>query len=212
MTTNDHTVPQMYLKWFAERRGRKHQIVARRVDDLENPFSTTVKNVTAVHGFYWGTTLDGVPHHEAEKLLCQIESDASPVFAEILDDPMYALPYRWPLGDDERLRMSWWIAAQLLRTTRQRKRLAYLADKTNLPSLEQEANIEAIVLDRKGRLAPILGRQIDVVPYSSKTKYGLQELFTALIGSCPKGRSWISVPSRTSDHTTSCPRSSVSGS
>jgi predicted GTPase len=63
--------------------------------------------------------------------------------------------------------------------------------KTNLPSLEQEANIEAIVLDRKGRLAPILGRQIDVVPYSSKTKYGLQELFTALIGSCPKGRSWI---------------------
>ena len=132
MSTNDHTVPQMYLKWFAERRGRKHHIVARRVNDLSNPLPTTIKNVTAVNGFYWGTTPDGVPHHEAEKLLCQIESDAAPVFTQILDDSMYALPARWPLGDDERIRMSWWVAAQLLRTTRQRKRLAYLAEREGL--------------------------------------------------------------------------------
>jgi hypothetical protein len=132
MTTNDHTVPQMYLKRFADRRGRKYEIIARRVDDLGNPFKTTVKSVTAVNGFYWGTTPDGVPHHEAEKLLSQIEGDASPVFDEILDDSLYALPYRWPLGDEERIRLSWWIAAQLLRTTRQRKRLAYLAEREGL--------------------------------------------------------------------------------
>ncbi len=132
MTTNDHTVPQMYLKWFAERRGRKYQLIARRVNDLGNPFPTTVKNITAVKGFYWGTTPDGVPHHEAEKLLSQIEGDASLVFAEILDDTMYALPYRWPLRNDERVWLSWWIAAQLLRTTRQRKRLAYFAEQEGL--------------------------------------------------------------------------------
>jgi hypothetical protein len=89
MTTNDHTVPQMYLKWFAERRGRKHHIVAQRVDDLGNPFTTTVNNVTAVNGFYWGTTPDGVPHHEAEKLLCQIEGDASQVRARLVHSKVF---------------------------------------------------------------------------------------------------------------------------
>jgi hypothetical protein len=126
-STNDHTVPQSYLRRFAEkRRGTGHFIVATRVRDLANPFETNVRNIAAVNGFYWGTTLDGVPHHDMDRLLGKIENAALPVFAAMLDDHLYALPRRWPLTDSERVQLSWWVAAQVLRTTRQRRRVDHL--------------------------------------------------------------------------------------
>jgi Protein of unknown function (DUF4238) len=142
--TNDHTVPQMYLRRFAERRGSRYFISARPTDNITRAVRTNVRNVSAVNGFYWGTTPEDVPHHEAEALLQQIESGAAPVLSAILDDPQYALPQQWPLERPAREVLSWFIAAQLLRTTRQRKRLAHLADQNALtPHLSLRSTVEA---------------------------------------------------------------------
>lgn len=35
-------------------------------------------------------------------------------------------PGRWPLKAEERAAMAWWVAAQIVRTVRQRKRLQHL--------------------------------------------------------------------------------------
>jgi hypothetical protein len=142
MSTNDHTVPQMYLRRFAERKGSRYFICARRVEALDDTLRTNVRNVTAVNGFYWGTAPDGVPHHDAERLLAQIESDATPIFGTLLDDPLYAYSLRWPLRPEERAVMAWWMSAQLLRTTRQRKRLAHLAAGA---ALEAPASIRSVI-------------------------------------------------------------------
>lgn len=63
--------------------------------------------------------------------------------------------------------------------------------RINLPSKEQEMNIHVITDDRKEKLQSVLGRELQVVPYSAKVKYNLQELFTILVESCPKPRAWI---------------------
>lgn len=64
-------------------------------------------------------------------------------------------------------------------------------EKLKLPSLEQEKNLEIITKDRKEKLENVMGRPIEIIPYSANSKYQLQELFTALIEACPKERSWI---------------------
>lgn len=61
----------------------------------------------------------------------------------------------------------------------------------NLPSVEQEKNISAIVDDRKARLEAVLGRPLTVIPYAARQKYNLQELFTALVGASPTHRAWL---------------------
>jgi len=63
--------------------------------------------------------------------------------------------------------------------------------RLNLPSEEQLDNIKAIAVDRANRISRTLGRQIELVPYSSKYGFGLQKLFTKLITTCPQERSWI---------------------
>lgn len=137
MTTNDHTVPQAYLRRFAElRAGKGHYLRAAAAEDLGREFTPNVRNVAAVRGFYWGSRPDGVDHHEVEVLLQKIEDSALPVFRLLLDDKHYALPTRWPLPASHRVAMSWWIAAQVLRTTRQRARLEALADAQQLAAPE----------------------------------------------------------------------------
>lgn len=127
MSTNDHTVPQFYLRRFALRtRGEAHQIVAAPAEDLDGSFRTSVRNVAAVNGFHWGTDREGMPHHTMEDLMTSIEKAAAPAFSEVLDTA-WALPGRWPPTLDTRVRLSWWVAAQVLRTTRQRDRLEHLA-------------------------------------------------------------------------------------
>ncbi|MCX0247897.1 DUF4238 domain-containing protein [Streptomyces drozdowiczii] len=124
--TRDHTVPQMYLRGFAQHQGRRQYMLAvRRLTDLMNPFPATPPNVLAIKGFYWGTTRDGEPHHALEEVFIQIEGDAAPGFRMILEAPEGALPAQWPLPEKARIRLAWWVAAQILRTTRQRKRLTH---------------------------------------------------------------------------------------
>ncbi|MFD5753697.1 hypothetical protein ACFWIZ_00090 [Streptomyces sp. NPDC127044] len=57
--TRDHTVPQMYLRHFAQHRARRqYELRARRIDKLDLPFPVMTASIGAEVGFYWGTTLD----------------------------------------------------------------------------------------------------------------------------------------------------------
>jgi hypothetical protein len=127
--TNDHTVPQKYLRRFAELRSGKgyYTTAAAPVDDLPRKFTPSLNKVGAVKGFYWTTKPDGTDHHEMEALLQRIEDAAIPAFQAMLDDKEGALPRTWPMSLDRRVCMAWWVAAQILRTTRQRSRLERLA-------------------------------------------------------------------------------------
>ncbi len=148
MSTNDHTVPQFYLRRFARKsRGAAHQIVTAPADDLDAEFVTSVRNVAAVNGFHWGTDPDGVPHHTMEELMTSIERAAAPAFSEVLDTA-WALPERWPPKLDTRVRLSWWVAAQILRSTRQRHRLDLLADQAAAGGLQEALDPAAGPLQR----------------------------------------------------------------
>lgn len=131
----------MHLRRFAKKeRGRGHLTCAIPVADPARPFLTNVRNVAAVKGFYWGTDADGVPHHDFEALLSQAEAAAAPALAAVLSHQSVALPPRWPMPARDRVVVAWWMAAQLLRTTRQRKRLAH-----EQPTLQPDPSISAFV-------------------------------------------------------------------
>lgn len=134
MATRDHTVPRMYLRRFAVKRGKGHDVMATPVPVSGKTFRSEVKGVAAVDGFYWGTGPDGVDFHDVEVLLSKLESAAAQPFNILLDDHRYALIQGWPMRRDRRLTLAWWMAAQLLRTTRQRHRLEHLAEAKQLPS------------------------------------------------------------------------------
>lgn len=61
----------------------------------------------------------------------------------------------------------------------------------NIPSKEQSHNLDIILKDRKEKLSSIVGREVKLVEYSSKTGYRLEELFATIIDSCPEERAWI---------------------
>ncbi|MHA6668111.1 DUF4238 domain-containing protein [Homoserinimonas sp. A447] len=129
-TTNDHTVPQMYLRRFAVPRGDGHQIGTAKADDFAQAFKPNVRNIGAEQGFYWGTSADGTPHHDMEKFLTEIEGLGATAFRQVLDNGKLprddAFPRHWPPRPATRFDISWWLAAQLLRTSRQRLRLRAL--------------------------------------------------------------------------------------
>lgn len=150
-STRDHHVPQMYLKRFARQEGNGFHIVGADVRDLSARFTAEVKNVAVERGFYWGSDNEGVPHHEMEKFLDKIERLGARAFRQLLDAGKLptdnALP-SVPLRKDTRLALSWWIAAQVLRTTRQRVRLDIKAGSSiEVPGDFRSANrhIEYIV-------------------------------------------------------------------
>jgi hypothetical protein len=115
----------MYLRRFARPTSNGHQL-AVSTRDLEKRFKANVRDVAVEAGFYWGTDPEGVPHHHMEAFLSSIEGAASTAFRSILDHAKNpdddALP-AWPPREDVRFALSWWIAAQILRTVRQRTRL-----------------------------------------------------------------------------------------
>jgi predicted GTPase len=64
-------------------------------------------------------------------------------------------------------------------------------DSINLPSVQQSENIDIILDDRREKIERIVDREIVIIPYSAKTRYNLQELFTAIVKSSPPTRAWI---------------------
>lgn len=125
MNTRDHHVPRMYLRRFAKHRAGGAQLIAM-TPDLRSRFPASINDVAVERGFYWGSDVDGLPHHDMEKFLTSLEANATTAFRRILDGgslPSHdALP-PWPPRPDTRRCVSWWIAAQILRTLRQRTRL-----------------------------------------------------------------------------------------
>lgn len=54
MATNDHTVPQMYLRRFSLQKKKASKnwfIMARSIDDLDRDFEANIRNVAAVTDF-----------------------------------------------------------------------------------------------------------------------------------------------------------------
>ncbi|MFF2818989.1 DUF4238 domain-containing protein [Kitasatospora cineracea] len=85
-------MPQMYLRRFAEHRGRRrYELTVRRTAAIDEPFPAMVGNTLVERGYYWGTTLEGVPHHVVEDFFSHLESKAKPVFDAMLDAPEGAL-------------------------------------------------------------------------------------------------------------------------
>jgi uncharacterized protein len=61
-------------------------------------------------------------------------------------------------------------------------------DTINLPSVEMEANIADIVQDRSEKVAEVIGRMPDIVPFSVSKGFNLEMLFNRLITSAPEER------------------------
>lgn len=127
--TRDHTVPRMYLKNFAN---DKNVLNVHSVADISKPFPATVGRIAAIKGFYWGLGPNGTQGNNMEGLLCDIEDGAAPTLRMLMRDGT-GEKISWPLlpntsveGSCPKTELSWWIAAQMLRTTRQRNRLNYL--------------------------------------------------------------------------------------
>lgn len=64
-------------------------------------------------------------------------------------------------------------------------------DTINLPSVEMEANIADIVQDRSEKIADVVGRAPDIVPFSVSKGYNLEMLFNRLITSAPEERKFV---------------------
>ncbi|MGW4984270.1 DUF4238 domain-containing protein [Streptomyces mirabilis] len=124
--TRDHTVPQMYLRHFAQHQARRqYELRVRRVVNADRSFPAAPSAMGAGRGFCRDTTLDGIPHHACEELFTRLEGSAETVLKAVLNDKDWALTPNWPLKHDQRGAFAWWMAAQILRTTRQRQRLAH---------------------------------------------------------------------------------------
>lgn len=147
----------MYLRRFGIPKSGGNQLIATDVDQ-DSSFPASVNKVAVETGFYWGTDLDGVPHHDMEKLLTAVEAAATPAFHYLLDQGRDltddALP-QLPIRPEFRLAMSWWIAAQLLRTPRQRDRLLALHEEPAEVPTEVKAETHLTYILQL--LAPIAG-------------------------------------------------------
>jgi predicted GTPase len=64
-------------------------------------------------------------------------------------------------------------------------------DNINLPSVEMEANIAEIVQDRSEKIADVVGRAPDLVPFSVSKGFNLEMLFNRLITSAPDDRKFV---------------------
>lgn len=124
----------MYLRRFAVKRKQQHYLLAADVANIEKRWEANVAKVGAVGNFYTFLTEDGDESRDLEIFFGRLESAAVPALRAILDDPEYALPAGWPLPPLQRLALAWFMAAQMVRSTRQRKRLEGWA-KRELPEL-----------------------------------------------------------------------------
>jgi hypothetical protein len=140
---NDHSVPQMYLRRFAVQRRKNWYTHAANVETPEDFWETNVRNVASQTNFYTFEDIDGEAHRDLENFFTSLEGMATPAMRTILDDPRWALTEQWPLEPEHRGRLAWFMAAQIVRTTRQRKRLAALIDgpKLDLPGQMRTSDI-----------------------------------------------------------------------
>ena len=65
------------------------------------------------------------------------------------------------------------------------------SDSINLPSAEMEENIAEIIKDRSEKIADVIGRVPDLVPFSVTRGFNLEMLFNRLITSAPEERKFV---------------------
>ncbi|WP_154795776.1 DUF4238 domain-containing protein [Occultella kanbiaonis] len=82
--TREHHVPRMYLKRFGRMTSHGAELVAA-TPDLSRQFRTGVNDIAVERGFYWGTDVAGVPHHDLEEFFTGIEANATSSFPRLLD-------------------------------------------------------------------------------------------------------------------------------
>lgn len=152
----------MYLRRFAVHRKQRHYLLAANVANVSKRWETNVANVGAQGGFYTFLTTDGTESRDLEAFFGRLESAAVPALRTILDHPQYALPAVWPLPSHQRLALAWFMAAQMVRSTRQRKRLEgwaarERADRPGSLTLADLATLHAqFIVTAVGGLAEIL--------------------------------------------------------
>jgi|GEM_PF-1820883 len=61
----------------------------------------------------------------------------------------------------------------------------------NLPSKEQQKNIEEIKKDRENKISETLGQKVKVIPYSNTKGWNLDVLFLELLNTCNTNRKWL---------------------
>lgn len=76
-----------------------------------------------------------------------------------------ALPYPWPTSSFNRTRIPWWIAAQLLRTTRQRARIDELAAAAGISPTGGLADANPH-LEYMSEMTPLVALQLQNRPWS----------------------------------------------
>jgi hypothetical protein len=62
---------------------------------------------------------------------------------------------------------------------------------SNLPSREQQKNIEEIKKDRENKLSETLGQKVKAIPYSNTKGWNLDVLFLELLNTCNTNRKWL---------------------
>ncbi|AWB95697.1 hypothetical protein DCE93_08490 [Agromyces badenianii] len=124
---NDHHVPRVHLRRFAiPGPGTPPKEWFTRAANVASPdkvFPANIRKVGAEGDFYTFQDFDGEESRDLETFFTGLESDVAGVWRLLLDDPRYALSEVWPLPPRMRGTLAWYLAAQIARTTRQRKRL-----------------------------------------------------------------------------------------
>jgi hypothetical protein len=123
---NDHHVPRTYLRRFAIPRRDNPREWVIDFAEADNPTAikhANIKKVAAEGNFYTFSDFDNQVSRDLETFFAELEGAATPVLRYLLDHPHYALPALWPLPPRLRGTFAWYLAAQIVRTTRQRKRL-----------------------------------------------------------------------------------------
>ena len=64
-------------------------------------------------------------------------------------------------------------------------------NRINLPSEEMEVNIQIIEKDRAEKLSNILQSNLDIISYSAKHGFNLEQLFYMVVEKAPQNRRWI---------------------
>jgi hypothetical protein len=114
-----HTVPQFYLKGFANEAGR---IRRTSLSEPERPHIISIGDATVHTDFYMVEDKDGTFDDRIEKVLDKVENDSAVGFRAVLGGR------QWPLTGEARASIATWVALQHLRGPSQRQMINDIAD------------------------------------------------------------------------------------
>lgn len=114
-----HTVPEFYLKGFANEAGR---IRRTSLSEPERPHIISIGDATVQTDFYMVEDKDGTFDDRVEKALDKVENESAIGFRALLGGQ------QWPLTGETRASVAAWVALQHLRGPSQRQMINDIAD------------------------------------------------------------------------------------